>query len=95
MAGKYIGQNYIPPDHVAKVMGRARYAEDFRADGMLFTKLLVSPTTVWPIPPGMNDFPLKLEIMDKTGVDVQVLSLNVPGPERLQGPEAGTLRLRT
>ena len=43
MAGRYIGQNYIPPDHVAKVMGRARYAEDFRAAGMLFTKLLLSP----------------------------------------------------
>src|SRR5688572_22073444 len=43
MAGKYIGQNYVPVDHVAKVMGRARYAEDFRADGMLFTKLLLSP----------------------------------------------------
>jgi CO/xanthine dehydrogenase Mo-binding subunit len=43
MAGRYIGQNYIPVDHVAKVTGRARYAEDFRADGMLFTKLLLSP----------------------------------------------------
>jgi CO/xanthine dehydrogenase Mo-binding subunit len=43
MAVKYIGQNYIPPDHVAKVTGRARYAEDFRAEGMLFTKLLLSP----------------------------------------------------
>ena len=40
---KYIGQNYVPVDHVAKVTGRARYAEDFRADGMLFTKLLLSP----------------------------------------------------
>ena len=43
MAGKLIGQNYTPPDHVAKVTGRARYAEDFRAEGMLFTKLLLSP----------------------------------------------------
>jgi CO/xanthine dehydrogenase Mo-binding subunit len=43
MAGKYVGRNYTPPDHVAKVTGRARYAEDFRADGMLFTKLLLSP----------------------------------------------------
>ena len=43
MAVKHIGQNYTPPDHVAKVTGRARYAEDFRADGMLFTKLLLSP----------------------------------------------------
>ena len=43
MAEKLIGQNYTPPDQVAKVTGRARYAEDFRADGMLFTKLLLSP----------------------------------------------------
>ena len=40
---KLIGANYIPPDHVAKVTGRAKYAEDFRADGMLFAKLLLSP----------------------------------------------------
>ena len=43
MAEKLVGQNYIPPDQIAKVTGRARYAEDFRADGMLFTKLLLSP----------------------------------------------------
>ncbi|MGH9253607.1 MAG: xanthine dehydrogenase family protein molybdopterin-binding subunit [Vicinamibacterales bacterium] len=43
MPQKFVGRNYIPPDHVAKVTGRARYAEDFRADGMLFTKLLLSP----------------------------------------------------
>ena len=43
MAEKLVGQNYTPPDQVAKVTGRARYAEDFRADGMLFTKLLLSP----------------------------------------------------
>jgi xanthine dehydrogenase molybdenum-binding subunit len=44
MAGyKLLGQNYAPPDLVAKVTGRAKYAEDFRADGMLFCKLLLSP----------------------------------------------------
>ena len=43
MAGKLIGQNYITPDLVAKVTGRAKYAEDFRAEGMLFAKLLLSP----------------------------------------------------
>jgi CO/xanthine dehydrogenase Mo-binding subunit len=41
--GKFVGSNYLAPDHVAKVTGRAKYAEDFRADGMLFTKLLLSP----------------------------------------------------
>ena len=38
-----IGHNYTTPDLVAKVTGRAKYSEDFRADGMLFAKLLVSP----------------------------------------------------
>jgi len=41
--GKLIGQNYTTPDIVAKVTGKAKYAEDFRADGMLFAKLLLSP----------------------------------------------------
>ena len=40
---KYIGKNYQTPDIVAKVMGQAKYAEDFRAEGMLFAKLLLSP----------------------------------------------------
>jgi CO/xanthine dehydrogenase Mo-binding subunit len=40
---KLVGTNYTPPDLHAKVTGRARYAEDFRADGMLFCKLLLSP----------------------------------------------------
>src|SRR2546428_13865067 len=43
MTNKLIGQNYITPDLVAKVTGQAKYAEDFRADGMLFCKLLLSP----------------------------------------------------
>src|SRR5947208_7032820 len=40
---KLIGQDYSTPDLVAKVTGQAKYAEDYRADGMLFAKLLVSP----------------------------------------------------
>jgi xanthine dehydrogenase molybdenum-binding subunit len=40
---KLIGHNYQTPDLVAKVTGRAKYAEDYRADGMLFVKLLLSP----------------------------------------------------
>ena len=40
---KLVGQNYTTPDLVAKVTGRAKYAEDYRADGMLFAKLLLSP----------------------------------------------------
>ena len=40
---RLIGKPYSTADLVAKVTGRAKYAEDFRAEGMLFTKLLTSP----------------------------------------------------
>ena len=40
---KLIGKDYSTPDLVAKVTGRAKFAEDFRAEGMLFVKLFLSP----------------------------------------------------
>src|SRR5271170_446511 len=40
---KLVGKNYTTPDLYAKVTGAAKYAEDFRAEGMLFCKLLLSP----------------------------------------------------
>jgi xanthine dehydrogenase molybdenum-binding subunit len=40
---KLIGKNYITSDLHAKVTGKSKYAEDFRAEGMLFCKLLLSP----------------------------------------------------
>lgn len=40
---RLIGKNYTTPDLFAKVTGRSKYAEDYRADGMLFCKLLLSP----------------------------------------------------
>jgi len=43
MAFDLIGKDFIPPDVRAKVTGSATYAEDFRAEGMLFCKLLTSP----------------------------------------------------
>ena len=43
MAEKLIGQDIAPDDLRAKITGRAKYAEDFRADGMVFAKLLLSP----------------------------------------------------
>ena len=38
-----IGKDFTPPDLEAKVTGRAKYAEDFRAEGMLFCRLITSP----------------------------------------------------
>src|SRR6202140_4398965 len=40
---KLIGKNYTTGDLYAKVTGKAKYAEDFRANGMLFCKLALSP----------------------------------------------------
>jgi CO/xanthine dehydrogenase Mo-binding subunit len=43
MAYKLLGKNFTPHDVVAKVTGQAKYSEDFRADGMVFCRLLLSP----------------------------------------------------
>ena len=42
-AKKLVGENYSTPELRAKVTGRSKYAEDFRAEGMLFAKLVLSP----------------------------------------------------
>jgi xanthine dehydrogenase molybdenum-binding subunit len=42
-ASKLVGRNYTTPDLLAKVTGQAKYAEDFRVEGMLFARLLISP----------------------------------------------------
>jgi xanthine dehydrogenase molybdenum-binding subunit len=43
MTYKLIGKNFTPHDVLAKVTGQAKYAEDFRAAGMVFCRLLTSP----------------------------------------------------
>jgi CO/xanthine dehydrogenase Mo-binding subunit len=43
MTYKLLGKNFTPPDVLAKVTGQAKYAEDFRADGMVFCRFLPSP----------------------------------------------------
>ncbi|MEK9685147.1 MAG: xanthine dehydrogenase family protein molybdopterin-binding subunit [Rhodospirillaceae bacterium] len=43
MAYKLIGKNFTPPDIESKVTGAAKYAEDFRTDGMVHLKIFASP----------------------------------------------------
>jgi xanthine dehydrogenase molybdenum-binding subunit len=43
MTYKLIGKNFTPPDIYGKVTGEARYAEDFKKEGMVFARLLTSP----------------------------------------------------
>ena len=43
MAYTLLGRDFTPTDVEPKVTGRARYAEDFRVDGMVFCRLFPSP----------------------------------------------------
>lgn len=43
MAYSLIGKDFTPSDVRAKVTGGARYAEDFRVQGMVYARLLTSP----------------------------------------------------
>ncbi len=43
MAYKHLGKDFLPHDVVAKVTGEAKYAEDFRVEGMVFARFLSSP----------------------------------------------------
>ena len=43
MAYDLLGKDFVPADVHGKVTGKAKYAEDFRAEGMVFCKLLLSP----------------------------------------------------
>lgn len=43
MTYKHIGKDFTPPDIEGKVTGEARYAEDFKKEGMVFARLLTSP----------------------------------------------------
>ena len=40
---KHIGKDFVPPDVMGKVTGKAKYAEDFQADGMAFARVYTSP----------------------------------------------------
>jgi CO/xanthine dehydrogenase Mo-binding subunit len=43
MADTLAGTDYVTPDILAKVTGRATRAEDFRSEGMIVATLLLSP----------------------------------------------------
>ena len=76
MATKLVGQNYETPDIRAKVTGRARYSEDFRAPGMLFARLFLSPYSHAKIRSIDTSAALALP-----GVKAILLPEDVPGPK--------------
>ena len=40
---RLVGKDFTPPDVTGKVTGKAKYAEDFRVDGMVFARMYTSP----------------------------------------------------
>jgi xanthine dehydrogenase molybdenum-binding subunit len=72
---KLIGKDYTTPDLHAKVTGRSKYSEDFRVDGMLFCKLLLSP-----VPHGRVKHLDLSEAMALPGVKAILTQDDLPAP---------------
>src|ERR1700747_1557422 len=72
---KLIGKDYPTPDLYAKVTGKAKYAEDFRIDGMLFCKLLLSP-----VPEGRVKHRAARKAMAMPGVKATLAQDDLPAP---------------
>ena len=85
MAEKLVGQNYSTPDLRAKVTGRSLYAEDFKAQGMLHTRLLLSPYSHARVVSVDASAALAMP-----GVKAILLADEVPGPKD-QTNDAGVL----
>src|SRR5499427_7050331 len=83
---KLLGRNYTTPDLVAKVTGRAKYAEDYRVDGMLFCKLLLSPMPHCRV--RRIDARAALSM---PGVRAILTADDLPAPRREAGAPAGPL----
>jgi len=81
MAYSLIGNNFTPPDVHAKVTGRAKYAEDFRAEGMVFCRLLTSP-----VPHGRVTNIDASAALSMEGVLAVLTADEVPNPPEPQDP---------
>src|SRR5215831_16595344 len=80
---KLLGHNYTTPDLIAKVTGRAKYAEDYRADGMAFCKLLLSPMPHCRV--RRIDASAALAIPGVKGI---LTAQDLPSPPKADGAEA-------
>ena len=78
------GTDFTPPDIRGKVTGAAKYSEDFRRDGMLFCRLLISPmphARVLSVDasealnmPGVVDILLPDDVPQQEGVSTNILT---------------------
>ncbi len=81
--------HYYPDELIKKLLERDTPPRAFKKNGQ--TILMATEHTTLPALPHFSDLDDKLQAMDEAGVDVQVLSLNVPGPELAGGQEADDL----
>ncbi|WP_331235036.1 xanthine dehydrogenase family protein molybdopterin-binding subunit [Natronorarus salvus] len=79
----YIGQDFTPPDSVAKVTGRARYAEDYMLDNMLHAKTVKSPYAH-----ALVEHIDTSEAEQMSGVEAVVTFEDAPGGEQSDGIES-------
>src|SRR5271163_4574142 len=86
---KLIGKDYQTPDIVAKVMGQSKYSEDFRADGMLFAKLALSPVPHGRIKrlDASKALAMPGVVAILTASDVPVAQMGVEDPPMIGRPE--------
>lgn len=84
MAYKLIGKNFTAPDLEAKVTGSAKYAEDFRADGMAHLKFFGSP-----MPHG------KVKGIDLSGAEKVPGFLGALIPDEVKQPSPGGFSILT
>jgi len=76
MVYSLIGKNFTPPDVHGKVNGKAKYAEDFKVEGMLYARLLTSPVPHARIRRIDTSAALQME-----GVVAVLTADDVPSPE--------------
>ena len=81
MAYTLIGKDFTPPDVHAKVTGLAKYAEDFKVDGMLYARL---PTS--PVPHGRVGSIDASEALKMEGVVAIMTADDVPPQANAQNP---------
>ncbi len=81
--------HYYPNELIKKLLERDKPPRAVKKNGQ--TILMASNHTTLPALPHFSDLDDKLRAMDESGVDVQLLSLNVPGPELAGGDEADDL----
>ena len=81
-----VHSHFMSPKLARRLERRSRFPYSRLVDGTYH--FYCGPGTTVSMVPAISDMARKLEDMDRRGIDVAILSLSVPGPERLGGKQA-------